>query len=200
MGVCTSAGRSRWWPSPSRPSGRLWAAVQSVDVFSNRGHVPPEGLEPPTVSLGRNCSSIELQRLASTSLVGGEVSLWQMRLRAPGTNRRIQCSRCTSVHLPRALSAKMLGSRHRQWSESAPSREAPHTPAKRWCERCLRPVTGGARCHPLGQGARSRARPSAGEVKLSSDGAQRPRHAAPAHHLAVSSGWLGGHACSGRSC
>ena len=26
--------------------------------------VPLEGLEPPTVSLGRNCSSIELQRLA----------------------------------------------------------------------------------------------------------------------------------------
>ena len=28
--------------------------------------VPLEGLEPPTVSLGRNCSSIELQRLAPT--------------------------------------------------------------------------------------------------------------------------------------
>ena len=26
--------------------------------------VPLEGLEPPTVCLGRNCSSIELQRLA----------------------------------------------------------------------------------------------------------------------------------------
>ena len=26
--------------------------------------MPLEGLEPPTVSLGRNCSSIELQRLA----------------------------------------------------------------------------------------------------------------------------------------
>ena len=26
--------------------------------------VPLKGLEPPTVSLGRNCSSIELQRLA----------------------------------------------------------------------------------------------------------------------------------------
>ena len=25
--------------------------------------VPLEGLEPPTLSLGRNCSSIELQRL-----------------------------------------------------------------------------------------------------------------------------------------
>jgi hypothetical protein len=28
--------------------------------------VPLEGLEPPTVSLGRNCSSIELQRLAQS--------------------------------------------------------------------------------------------------------------------------------------
>ena len=27
------------------------------------GSVPLEGLEPPTLSLGRNCSSIELQRL-----------------------------------------------------------------------------------------------------------------------------------------
>lgn len=32
--------------------------------------MPLEGLEPPTVSLGRNCSSIELQRLAGTSLAG----------------------------------------------------------------------------------------------------------------------------------
>jgi hypothetical protein len=30
--------------------------------------VPLEGLEPPTCSLGRNCSSIELQRLAYRSL------------------------------------------------------------------------------------------------------------------------------------
>jgi hypothetical protein len=27
--------------------------------------VPLEGLEPPTLSLGRNCSSIELQRLTA---------------------------------------------------------------------------------------------------------------------------------------
>lgn len=27
--------------------------------------VPLEGLEPPTLSLGRNCSSIELQRLVT---------------------------------------------------------------------------------------------------------------------------------------
>ena len=33
--------------------------------------VPLEGLEPPTVSLGRNCSSIELQRLASSSSTQG---------------------------------------------------------------------------------------------------------------------------------
>jgi hypothetical protein len=32
--------------------------------FYNISRVPLEGLEPPTVSLGRNCSSIELQRLA----------------------------------------------------------------------------------------------------------------------------------------
>ena len=40
------------------------------DAVSARGEtskssVPLEGLEPPTVSLGRNCSSIELQRLAA---------------------------------------------------------------------------------------------------------------------------------------
>ena len=32
--------------------------------------VPLEGLEPPTLSLGRNCSSIELQRLGGSSLAG----------------------------------------------------------------------------------------------------------------------------------
>ncbi len=32
--------------------------------------VPLEGLEPPTLSLGRNCSSIELQRRAFTSVTG----------------------------------------------------------------------------------------------------------------------------------
>jgi hypothetical protein len=42
-------------------------ALQPKDVadrWSNASLVPLEGLEPPTVSLGRNCSSIELQRLA----------------------------------------------------------------------------------------------------------------------------------------
>ena len=39
-------------------------------VSSKRSMVPLEGLEPPTVSLGRNCSSIELQRLAASSLGG----------------------------------------------------------------------------------------------------------------------------------
>ena len=31
------------------------------------GKVPLEGVEPPTLSLGRNCSSIELQRLKPTA-------------------------------------------------------------------------------------------------------------------------------------
>ena len=40
---------------------------------SKRSMVPLEGLEPPTLSLGRNCSSIELQRPATvTSLAGAE--------------------------------------------------------------------------------------------------------------------------------
>jgi hypothetical protein len=38
--------------------------VEGVGSCSNTHGVPLEGLEPPTVSLGRNCSSIELQRLA----------------------------------------------------------------------------------------------------------------------------------------
>jgi hypothetical protein len=42
--------------------------------------VPLEGFEPPTLSLGRNCSSIELQRLAprfyrrGIRCLGGSVS------------------------------------------------------------------------------------------------------------------------------
>ena len=32
-------------------------------VAAGERAVPLEGLEPPTLSLGRNCSSIELQRL-----------------------------------------------------------------------------------------------------------------------------------------
>jgi hypothetical protein len=38
--------------------------VDWVKGCSDEHLVPLEGLEPPTVSLGRNCSSIELQRLA----------------------------------------------------------------------------------------------------------------------------------------
>lgn len=38
--------------------GRLDPRTVSFD----RHRVPLEGLEPPTLSLGRNCSSIELQR------------------------------------------------------------------------------------------------------------------------------------------
>lgn len=40
------------------------APIHSGKGFSMSTLVPLEGLEPPTVSLGRNCSSIELQRLA----------------------------------------------------------------------------------------------------------------------------------------
>src|SRR6185312_12415943 len=84
-----SAGR---WPSPqlitsrkSMPSGRprrlhtqcttelpaekeddhtRQTAGSTVHNVLRHRTVPLEGLEPPTVSLGRNCSSIELQRLA----------------------------------------------------------------------------------------------------------------------------------------
>lgn len=50
--------------------------------------VPLEGLEPPTVSLGRNCSSIELQRLAR------------------------QCYRCSRprVHIARVLGLRVVRS------------------------------------------------------------------------------------------
>ena len=40
----------------ARPAG-----VKSM-IRGRIGQVPLEGLEPPTLSLGRNCSSIELQR------------------------------------------------------------------------------------------------------------------------------------------
>jgi site-specific DNA recombinase len=40
----------------------LLTAVDPVEGWSKPSMVPLEGLEPPTVSLGRNCSSIELQR------------------------------------------------------------------------------------------------------------------------------------------
>ena len=40
------------------------ASVEDGGDCSKTHMVPLEGLEPPTVSLGRNCSSIELQRLA----------------------------------------------------------------------------------------------------------------------------------------
>lgn len=54
--------RARPPGSSSAPNATcFWSPVRSV---------PLEGLEPPTVSLGRNCSSIELQRLAASSLGG----------------------------------------------------------------------------------------------------------------------------------
>ena len=43
-------------------------------VFGNNTLVPLEGVEPPTLSLGRNCSSIELQRLAGTVYRGANVA------------------------------------------------------------------------------------------------------------------------------
>ena len=38
--------------------------------------VPLEGVEPPTVSLGRNCSSIELQRRAESDAAKSSVEGW----------------------------------------------------------------------------------------------------------------------------
>ena len=49
--------------------------AQRVGDCSTPHMVPSEGLEPPTVSLGRNCSSIELRRLASTSLPATAVTV-----------------------------------------------------------------------------------------------------------------------------
>ena len=37
--------------------------ISAGAIFGNSTLVPLEGFEPPTVSLGRNCSSVELQRL-----------------------------------------------------------------------------------------------------------------------------------------
>lgn len=44
--------------------GRSDRDISAIEIrhFRNRPLVPLEGLEPPTLSLGRNCSSIELQR------------------------------------------------------------------------------------------------------------------------------------------
>src|SRR5690606_14147342 len=40
--------------------------LATYETYVARHHmVPLEGLEPPTLSLGRNCSSIELQRLTA---------------------------------------------------------------------------------------------------------------------------------------
>ena len=41
----------------------LLTAMDRGDGSSKSSMVPLEGFEPPTVSLGRNCSSVELQRL-----------------------------------------------------------------------------------------------------------------------------------------
>ncbi len=38
--------------------------IEEIPGPRRKETAPLEGLEPPTVSLGRNCSSIELQRLA----------------------------------------------------------------------------------------------------------------------------------------
>lgn len=50
---------------PTEPGG------DGVGGSSNTRLVPLEGLEPPTLSLGRNCSSIELQRLGGKEPTGG---------------------------------------------------------------------------------------------------------------------------------
>lgn len=69
----TTAGNTK---SGTSPKGRAALAISSSGPTDSRPRafsgicfgsnllVPLEGLEPPTVSLGRNCSSIELQRLA----------------------------------------------------------------------------------------------------------------------------------------
>jgi hypothetical protein len=63
--------RSRSASDCSVAAHGLWKSLQtqqsrdpSINVVPTHDAVPLEGLEPPTVSLGRNCSSIELQRLA----------------------------------------------------------------------------------------------------------------------------------------
>ena len=38
--------------------------ISAGSIFGNNTLVPLEGFEPPTCSLGRSCSSVELQRLA----------------------------------------------------------------------------------------------------------------------------------------
>lgn len=53
--------------APSATDGEPEEPSTTMDWVEGSGQVvlvPLEGLEPPTVSLGRNCSSIELQRLA----------------------------------------------------------------------------------------------------------------------------------------
>lgn len=53
-------------PQPSTVAfskARFRIAANEISYCRKRPTVPLEGLEPPTLSLGRNCSSIELQRL-----------------------------------------------------------------------------------------------------------------------------------------
>lgn len=50
---------------PSETVDDLLTALGSVGDCSKPSMVPLEGLEPPTLSLGRSCSSIELQRLTA---------------------------------------------------------------------------------------------------------------------------------------
>lgn len=59
---------------PGTPAQTLEDSLEPMDfalVSSKPYMVPLEGLEPPTLSLGRTRSSIELQRLTTTSLPGG---------------------------------------------------------------------------------------------------------------------------------
>ena len=50
--------------TPTEGQEKPLAAMDLAQGLKDDHVVPLEGLEPPTVSLGRNCSSIELQRLA----------------------------------------------------------------------------------------------------------------------------------------
>jgi site-specific DNA recombinase len=62
----------------------LLQAMEPAQGSSKPSMVPLEGFEPPTVSLGRNCSSVELQRLAYESLAGAAARGARLRRNAGG--------------------------------------------------------------------------------------------------------------------
>lgn len=66
--VCVGFGSqlSQMRPKSGQKRNLSGLTTEETPGQSKKESVPLEGLEPPTVSLGRNCSSIELQRLAPT--------------------------------------------------------------------------------------------------------------------------------------